>query len=216
MNATAANLLVFPHLSTAPGAVRTSGRALSLLLAIVVFAGCDRAPDPLRPAKSVTQHRVNADGRTLRVKIDTMRDRTWMLAVDHVDVDDRQTGRLIRRIELPAWSVADFVCEPDVAFDRSGTVFISHNLEPKLWQIDPDTFELKQHTIRLVNRDHLDIGFGRLMFAPDGTLFGVGSAGGSLWHIDLDSARAHEVNIDSPGLNECNSNNPLRSSERGK
>jgi hypothetical protein len=156
---------------------------------------------------------VNVDPGTLRVKADMTRKRIWVLTTDHVDVYDREMRRLIRRIELPAWSVAAFVCGPDIAFDRSGTAFISHNLEPKLWQLDPETFELKQHTIRLVDREQLDIGFGRLAFAADGTLFGVASTGGSLWRIDLAGARAHEVSAAPPGMNTCHSNDAARVSD---
>jgi hypothetical protein len=146
---------------------------------------------------------VNADERTVRVKLDSIRNRTWALALDHVDVYDNKTQQLIRSIPLLDWYVADLVCEPDIAVDQSGTVFISHNLEPKLWQIDPDTFEVKQHTIQLVQREHLDIGFARLTFARDGTLFGIASAGGSLWQIDLRMERAHEVNGGAPMLDDC-------------
>jgi hypothetical protein len=176
-----------------------------LLLSTLVIAGCDRAPAPPRPATATTHLRIKADHGTLRVKVDIVRDRTWVLGLNQLDVYDRRSGQLIRRIALPAWSVADFICEPDIAFDSSGTAFISHNLEPKLWQIDGDTFELKQLTIRLVDREQLDIGFGRLAFAPDGALFVVGSTGGSLWRIDLRNARAHEVKVDAPVLDECTS-----------
>lgn len=178
-------------------------KTLVLLLSMLVIAGCDRAPAPPHPATATTHLRLNADQRTLRVKLDSVRDRTWVLGLNEVNVYDGQSGQLIRRIALPAWSVADFICEPDIAFDPSGTAYISHNLEPKLWRIDAHTFELKQLTIRLVNREHLDIGFGRLAFAPGGALFGVGSTGGSLWQIDLRNARAHEVKVDAPVLDEC-------------
>ena len=188
-------------------------KALPVLLAISVLAGCDRAPASPKPAQAVLQHRSHLDQRTLRVRIDAMRNRAWVLAADHVDVYDRQNWGLIRRIELPAWVVADFVCAPDVAFDPSGIAFVSHNLEAKLWQIDPDTFELKHHVIRLVNRDHLDIGFGGLVFAPDCTLFGAASTGGSLWRIDVAGASAYEVNVDAPGMDECTGKSPLRNAE---
>ena len=89
------------------------------------------------------------------------------------------------------------------AFDRKGAAFISHNLEAKLWQIDPENFELREHAIRLLKREHLDIGFGRLAFAPNGMLLGVASSGGSLWQIDIGSARAQEVELDAPLPDTC-------------
>jgi sugar lactone lactonase YvrE len=165
-----------------------------MLLAALAFAGCDTGPGiPPTPAQNATVSSVTRHQHALRVKLDTARSRLWVLGVDRVDVYDQSTGALIRRIALPGWSVADAVCGPDIAFDGTGTAFISHNVEARLWQIDGNSFEIKERTIRLVNHEQLDIGFGSLAFAPDGTLFGTGSMGGSLWRIDLSKARAHRV-----------------------
>ena len=179
-----------------------SVKCLVVLLTVLV-AGCDSAPD-VRRSESVRPSivRLNGDHATLRVRTDRVRERVWLLGVKHVEVYDRRTSSLIRRIDLPPWSVADFVCEPDIAFDRKGAAFISHNLESRIWEIDPDTFELKEHVLRLVGKERLDIGFGRLAFTQDGALFGVASTGGSLWRIDLATATARAVDA-SPPRDEC-------------
>ena len=177
----------------------------SLILAAVSVAGCDGAPEASGPAKAQSPAvHLKVRQHALRVGLDNARNRVWVLGLDHVDVHDSRTNSLIRRIVLPPWSVADSVCPPDIAFDRSGTAFISHNVGPRLWQIDPDNFEVKEHSIRLLNREHLDIGFGKLVFASDGALFGVAASGGSLWRIDIHSASAHQVELDSAAFwNEC-------------
>jgi len=87
--------------------------------------------------------------------------------------------------------------------DRSGTAVISHNLEPRLWEIDANTFQLKAHAIRLVNKEQLDIGFGGLGYAHDGALLGVTASGGSLWSIDIASASARQVQLAMPLPDTC-------------
>jgi hypothetical protein len=175
-------------------AARISKRELVALLSAICLAGCSRpsadATAAAIPADPVVVYR---EGAILRVRPDPVRDQTWVLAVDHVAVYDRVTRQLVRRIDLPAWSVADRVCRPDIVFDARGTAFISHNLEPRLWRIRTDTFELQEHTLRLIGKEHLDIGFGGLTLNSDGTLIGQASTGGSLWVIDLERATAHEM-----------------------
>jgi hypothetical protein len=179
--------------------------SLKCLIAVLMLlvAGCDSASDVSR-SESVRPSivRLNGDHATLRVRTDRVRERVWVLGLKRVEVYDKRTSSLIRRIDLPPWSVADFVCEPDIAFDRKGAAFISHNLEPRIWEIDPDTFELKEHVLRLVGKERLDIGFGRLAFTQDGAFFGVASTGGSLWRIDLASATARAVDASAP-RDEC-------------
>ena len=139
----------------------------------------------------------------LRVRVDTTRNRLWVLGPDHVDVYDIAKKHLIRRIALPGWSVAELTCQPDMALDRSGTAFISHNVQPRLWQINADSFQLKERVIRLRNGEHREIGFGGLAFTPDGTLFGVAASGGSLWSIDIANATAHQVELNALVLDAC-------------
>jgi hypothetical protein len=155
------------------------------------------------PYGSLLEAHQSGSQQALRVRVDAARNRLWVLGLDHVYVYDIANKRLIRRIALPGWSVASFICPPDMALDRSGAAFISHNVQPRLWQIDADSFQLKEHVIRLLNREGWEIGFGGLAFAPDGTLFGVTALAGSLWWIDIGNARAHQIELDAPVLDAC-------------
>jgi hypothetical protein len=175
-------------------ATNISRTTLIALVSAAVLAGCGRPnADPGAAKVPADPVVVDGDQTTVRVRSDVARDRIWILALDHVSVYDRATRRLIRRIDLPSWSVADRVCQPDIVFDAGGSAFISHNLEPKLWRIRADSFELKAHTLRLVGKEHLDIGFSTLSIASDGTLLGRASTGGSIWRLDLEGGTAHEV-----------------------
>ena len=164
-----------------------------VFVALVALAGCSDSGSSQPPQGSLLDTSWAGSQQPLRVRVDTARNRLWILGLDYVDVYDISKRQLIRRIELPDWYVADLICEPDLALDRSGTAFISDNIQPRLWQIDPESFQLKEHVIRLLKREHWDIGFGGLAFAPDGSLFGVTASGGSLWSIDIGNAAAHQV-----------------------
>ena len=178
-------------------------------VAIIALAGCggsgptvtaQKTEVALRPPyAALLEAHQDGDQQALRVRVDTARNRLWVLGLDDVHVYDIAGRRLIRRIALPEWyvAVADLICKPDMALDRSGAVFISDNLRPTLWEIDPESFQLKRHVIRLVKRANLDTGFGGLAFAPDGTLFGLTSSAGSLWRIDIGDASAHQVEPDT-------------------
>jgi hypothetical protein len=65
-----------------------------------------------------------------------------------------------------------------------------------LLRIDADRFDLKDYAISSREREGLDIGFGALTFAADGTLFARTTPGGLLWKIDIDKARAVTSNLD--------------------
>ena len=178
-------------------------KALSLL-AMILIGACNSSTDPDRPAGlALASTGAKQHWDALRVKPDATRDRLWVLDLGYVDVYDRRTDRLIQRIELPRWMVADFICPPDIAFDRMGSAYISHNVEPKLWQIDPDTFQLKEHRLRLLQREHLDIGLTRLRFSADGTLFAGASLGGLQWRIDLEHATGQLVEVEASVTDEC-------------
>ncbi len=139
----------------------------------------------------------------LRVKVDTARNRLWVLGLEHVHVYDIVGKRLIRRVALPKWSVARVSCPPDMTLDRSGAAFISSNAEPKLWKIDAENFSIREYEIRLQTREGWDIGFGALAFAADGALFALTAHAGSLWRIDIDNSSANEVELSARVLNAC-------------
>lgn len=146
----------------------------SLLLAVAVLSGCT--------ARGVSSPETNETGvqDPFRVRVDAVRARQWELGLDDVRVYDDTTKTLIRRVTLPNWSVARFVCDPDMVLDRSGSVIISGNLPARLWRIDADSFEVKQHEISLQGKEQWDIGFGALAFTANGTLLALTSSANSL------------------------------------
>jgi hypothetical protein len=142
---------------------------------------------------------VNADGDSdpeiVRVRGDAVRNRLWVLTVENVYVYDTAERILLRRFRLPDWSVADFqyALAPDLVLDSRGRAFVSNNVEPRLLEIDPESFETKEHHVRLVSRTHLETGFGALQFRPDGALVARSTLGESTFSIDLANGEAREL-----------------------
>jgi hypothetical protein len=191
---------------------RNSGSIwMVLLLVASVIAGCSNEGNPAQSAKTARTGNEYVPPETygpgerdaLRIKTDTARGRVWVLGLDNVRVYDTVRKRLIRQIELPSWSVARFVCMPDMALDRSGTAYISSNAQPRLWRIDADSFEVRVHEISLHRREQWDIGFGALAFAADGTLLALSSPVESLWRIDIGKASARIVEENTSLRNVC-------------
>jgi hypothetical protein len=155
-----------------------------------------------------------SEREVLRIREDVLRNRLWVLTPDEVRVYNTATTgkRLIRKITLPNWSVVGFrnVCMPDMALDRAGSAVISSNGQARLLRIDADRLDLKDYAISFHEREGLDIGFGALAFAADGTLFARTTPGGLLWKIDINKASAImiEVNGKLP-LDECAITTPL-------
>ena len=184
---------------------------LILLIAMTAMAGCSKERDPAQGSTAGRTGNDNAlletyaiGGRdALRARTDTARSRLWVLGLDDVRVYDTVKKRLIRRIELPSWSVARFICGPDMVLDSSGSAIISSNVQARLWRIDADSFEVKEHEIRLHGRERWDVGFGALTFAADGTLLALTSTAGTLWKIDVAKASAGMIEPDNPPSNAC-------------
>ena len=139
----------------------------------------------------------------LRYRKDGARGRLWVLGVDGVRVYDAATKKLVRRISLPNWDVARFICGPDLILDGSGSAIVSSNVRAKLWRIDAETFALQERDIVLQDREQWDIGFGALMLAADGGLLALTSTGGWLWKVDLGKSSAALWNWRAPILNVC-------------
>ena len=166
------------------------------------------------PYGALLKAHEHGERRALRVKVDTARNRLWVLSLEHVYVYDIIGKRLIRRVALPAWSVAGISCSPDMTLDRSGSAFISSNAESKLWKIDAEDFSIKQYEIKLHAREGWDIGFGALTFAADGTLFALTAHAGSLWRIDIAKSSANEVELSERVLNTCELTMPRETVQR--
>jgi hypothetical protein len=142
--------------------------------------------------------------RTLRIKIDSARGRLWVLDIGDLYVYDTATRRLIRRVPLPGWFTARINCIADMALDGSGALFISNNILPKLWRVDPMTFRVTEHNLILSGDQGRDMGFSGLAFAgdPDGP-YAVDAVSGSLWRIDIRNDRAYQVELSAPVRGAC-------------
>ncbi len=175
---------------------------LVLLLAVTAMAGCgdtgksssNLSADYAGSTDLRNQSQETSEQDVLRVIEDLARNRLWVLTLKEVRIyNTAATGkRLIRKIALPTWSVVDFrnVCMPDMVLDRAGSAFISSNGQARLLRIDADRFALEDYAISFQAREGLDIGFGALAFAADGTLFARTTPGGLLWKIDIAKASA--------------------------
>jgi hypothetical protein len=139
----------------------------------------------------------------LRVRTDASRGRLWVLGPDDLRVYDSAGKRLIRKIELPGWSVARFICNPDLALDRAGGAVVSSNVQSRFWRVNGDTFEVKEEVITLREREGWDVGFGALAFAPDGSLLALAANAGSLWKINGPGAHASLIETYHSPLKAC-------------
>ncbi len=162
---------------------------------IVIFvamltAGCSRDVPAQGPAATRASHSsVLQDG--IRVRRDAVRNRIWLLGLEDVRVYDAANERLIRRVALPSWSVAQNACDPDMVLDESGSAIISSNVQARLWRIDGGTFTVSEHDITLHERENWDVGFAALAPAGNGKLLALTSLAGSFWSIDLNKGIAH-------------------------
>lgn len=184
---------------------------LILILVATIMTGCGNeetqthgsTADRTDNGKALTETYGTGGRDALRIRTDAARSRLWVLGLDNVRVYDAVSKRLVREIVLPNWTVARFICPPDMVLDSSGSAIISSNMRAMLWRIDADSFELKGHEIRLQGREQWDVGFGALAFAADGVLLALTSFGGSLWKIDVDKGSARIVDLNARFLNVC-------------
>ena len=162
--------------------------------------GVDARADPVptavgSPYADLLARQRLVDRDVVRVRADAGRHRLWVLTVSHVYVYDTRKLTLVRTIKLPNWSFADYdqMCPPDIVLDTRGDAFVSNNVQPRMLQIGARGFETQEHELKLVSTKNLDVGFGSLAFAPDGSLLGVSAHAGMVFRIDLARRSATEV-----------------------
>jgi len=175
----------------------------AVIVAAMAMTGCSRdgvhaqVPAAFRGGDSEVLH----DG--FRIRRDAVRNRIWLLGLDNVRVYDGQSKRLIRTFALPSWSVARLSCDPDLVLDRSGSAIVSSNVQPRLWRIDADSFEVTEHPVSLQGRERWDVGFAALAIGGDGTLLALTSVSKSLWRIDLVKGSASMATPVAALVNMC-------------
>ncbi len=120
-----------------------------VMFAAVMLAACDSDPQAAGASPREDQLQV------LRIQEDPERNRLWLLDPDAVSLYDNRSGKLLQRIVLPGWIHfgRQFGCPPDLALDPSGAVFVTSNVLPVLWRIDPVQLEVTVLDIAL-DADH--------------------------------------------------------------
>jgi hypothetical protein len=160
-------------------------KLLTTLAAAMFLTACDG---------SVRREGV-AQGKLEIVRADAQRNRLWVLDSEALTLYDNLNGRRLRRLALPEpFLVGDeHACPPDIALDAAGTVFVSSNVLPVLWRIDPQRFEITRIELALNADTDKDFGFTGLSFAGDDILIAAASTFASLWRIDIRTARATKI-----------------------
>jgi len=156
------------------------------VIAAAMLSACDR---------SSLQRERPAAAKLEVVRADPARNRLWVLDLEVISVYDNTNGRRLRRIVLPEWIVLPkkYSCLPDLALDSSGTAFVSSNVLPVLWRIDPQRYEVTRIELALDTDTDKDVGFTGLSFAGDGTLLAAGAMAAALWQIDTSAASARKI-----------------------
>ena len=180
-----------------------SHAVIVIIAAGITLAGCLESRDPIAEPSASTEETVR---QALRVKADLARGRRWELDWGVASAYDTASGQLIRRIRLPGanFSVARESCLPDMLLSRSGALIVSSNAQPSLWRISPSRFEVERYDIELDSDNDKDFGFTGLAWGADeNVLFAVSATTGTLWRIDLVSAKASKIELSTAIRGAC-------------
>ena len=176
--------------------------AMFIIPAAITLAGCF---EPLRtPAEPAAVEKTI--GPALRVKADLARGRRWELGWGTAYAYDTASEELIRRVRLPGASLsgARETCLPDMLLSRSGALIVSSNAQPALWRISPARFEVERFDIEVDSDKDKDFGFTGLAWGADEkVLYAVSAVMGTLWRIDLASAKASKVELSATIRGAC-------------
>ncbi len=167
--------------------------ALAVIVSSLVVSGCDG---------SVRREGPPQVGLEI-VRVDLAHNRRWVLREDALTVYDHMNGRRLRHIILPDWVLAGPKdgCAPDIVLDASGAALVSSNVQPVLWRVDPQRFQIIRIALELETDTDKEVGFTGLSFSADGELIAAGATFASLWRIDLAAGRATKlVSLPTPGL----------------
>ncbi|MBI3370998.1 MAG: hypothetical protein HY017_04460 [Betaproteobacteria bacterium] len=183
--------------------LKQSMRAAAMIGGFLLVLGANSAPTArARVPTPQWQETLPAP----RFQVDDRRNRVWVLNHDAVYVYDIPERILVKRIELPDWTVAGqgYSCAPGLALAPSGAAFVTSNVLPTIWEIDPQSLVVRQHRLALDADNDKDVGFTSLAYTRDGRqLLGVSSSLGSLWRIDLAAGKAYKVREGSTSPVPC-------------
>jgi hypothetical protein len=181
-------------------------QTISVVLAAAMLPACDG---------SLRREGPPAGARLQILRADVERNRLWVLEREAISLHDNTSGRRLRRIVLPDWIFVgkQYSCPPGLALDADGAAFVTSNVLPALWRIDPKQFEVTRLELALDSDADKDVGFSGLAFAEDGTLLAAGAGAGSLWRIDTGAASARKI-ASYPSLRDaCDPATLLRASQ---
>ena len=146
----------------------------------------------------------NSDGRkrTLRLKIDSLRNRLWLLDTDGVYLYALKENRLLGRVALPESIVTRKDCLPDLALDSFGAAYVSDNRRPVIYVIREQVHDAPLHKtdapMTFSGAPPNDGGFSALAFVGEPPVLVAGSAStGRLWRVDVARNIATEIATDS-------------------
>ena len=140
------------------------------------------------------------------VRGDPGRHGLWVLERDDLSLYDSTSGRRLKRFVLPEWPYAGYRhgCAPDLILDHAGIAFVTSDVLPVIWRIDPRRPDIRRIELSLDSDRDKDVGFSGLSFAADGSLLAAGATFRSRWRIDPVAATATRIASD-PGLpGACN------------
>jgi hypothetical protein len=159
--------------------------------AAIALAGCSES------TSSIAEPSAREEAaQQLRVISDPAHGRRWVLGWGAAYAYDTATGQLIRRVPLSGASLsgARGLRRPDMVLSRSGAVIVSSNVEPVLWRIDPERFEVSRIDIVVDSDKDKDFGFTALSWISDEkTLYAMSTVAATQWRIDLDTATATKL-----------------------
>jgi hypothetical protein len=185
---------------------RSSFRVAMIIMTAAILWACDgsvRREGPVAMDFQVT-------------RTDTARSRLWVLDATGLALYDSVNRRRLRHVELPGLFLAgsDDLCPPDLAFDAAGTVFVSSDVLPIIWRVEPERFEVTRIELALDADQNKDVGFTGLSFASDGIVIAAGATFPSLWRIDLNRASASKIASYPPSAAACEPGALLRVAAR--
>ena len=162
--------------------------AFFVVPAAIAFAGSLGSTYEVQDSPQLREER---DAQALRTKIDLARGIRWEMHWDGVVARDLATGKTLRQIRLPGATFAGARDSsfPDMLLGRTGAVFVSSNVQARLWRISPARFEVEVYDIALDSDEGKDFGFDNLAWEADERVLRATSApGGTPWRIEVRSA----------------------------
>lgn len=175
-------------------------KALVLSACMAASGGCDSGAANSQQANAPEWRAPEA-----RYKIDSARNRVWVLTLDGVALYDVKGEKRVA-IVLPDWVQVgeSYGCMPDLALGPAGEAVVTSNVLPRLWKIDAETLAVTVHPLALDADADKDVGFSALTYsAEEGAFFAMSDAHGSLWRIDRLLERAQKVELSEPIRGAC-------------